>query len=124
MIKMLFAMVAMLSLTTQTESVNDISVERASFHNQYQYDFGQWVTDRLVYPQQAMLNEIEGCVDVMFTIDKVGRVVNVRVDRGASEVLNKEVMRVISLSPRWKPMKINGESVESHYTMRINFSLR
>ena len=111
---------------TPTEEVaqpTTITFEKASFNYIYKKDFSQWVNERLVYPEQARENYIKGCVYVTFTIDEYGRVKNVKIDEGICDELNQEAIRVISLSPKWNPAKLNGKPVETHYRMGINFEL-
>ena len=106
------------STPTQTTT---ITYENAEFNSNI--DFSQWVNDRLVYPEQAKENYINGRVYVTFTVDQQGKVKNVKVDKGICDVLNKEAVRVISLSPKWTPAKINGQPIETHYRIAINFEL-
>lgn len=96
------------------------SYEKASFNDN---NFAEWVNDRLVYPTHAKLNDVEGTVYVVFTVDRLGNVINAKVDKGVNEDLDKEALRVISLSPRWKPAKQNGETIETTYRIGINFQL-
>ena len=96
------------------------SYEKASFNDN---NFAEWVNDRLVYPTQAKLNDVEGTVYVVFTVDKLGNVINAKVDKGVNKDLDKEALRVVSLSPRWQPAKQNGETIETTYRIGINFQL-
>ena len=120
---MLITNPSMESNTTADSTQQTISYEKASFNNSYQYDFSQWVNDRLVYPSQAKADKAEGCVYVLFSVDKTGRVTNIKVEKSINAYLDKEAIRVVSLSPRWKPAKVNGEPTETTYRMGINFKL-
>ena len=123
MITTLFIAATMLfNNPTDTNTSNEYisSYEKASFNDN---NFSEWVNDRLVYPTQARLNDVEGTVYVVFTVDKLGNVINAQIDKGINEDLNKEALRVISLSPRWKPAKQNGQTIESSYRIGINFKL-
>jgi TonB family protein len=104
---------------TTTDTQTTVSYEKASFNN----DFAEWVNDRLVYPTQARLNHIEGTVYVVFTVDELGNVTNVKIDKSVNKDLDEEALRVITLSPRWKPAKQNGQTIESSYRMGIKFKL-
>ena len=66
---------------------------------------------------------IEGTVIVKFTIDKTGQVKDIIILSGLSDEINKEVIRVISSSPKWEPGYLNGEPVNVWYTMPVLFKL-
>ncbi|MDR3226698.1 MAG: energy transducer TonB [Prevotellaceae bacterium] len=85
--------------------------------------FRKWVNSQIKYPEQALMNGIEGMVVVKITIDKTGTVSNVVVVKAAAHILNEETVRVIYLSPKWTPGYINGEPVNVTYTFAMNFSL-
>lgn len=133
MIKSLFVAVSMLSVVNPSdanvekasESVaeNVMYVEDATFCGANANAFSDWVSDRLVYPEESRLYGSEGMVKVMFSVDKQGRVYNVKVTKPYDKLLDAEAIRVVSMSPKWKPMRINGKSVETNYILGINFKL-
>ena len=67
------------------------------------------------------LNEL--CT-LQFTVEADGRVTNVRVLRGVDESLDKEAVRVVSSSPKWKPGKQRDRAVKVTYTFPVIFQLR
>jgi len=86
--------------------------------------FSKWVNERLVYPEIAKENGVQGKVMLQFTIEKDGRVTNVRVLRGVDPSIDKEAVRVVSSSPRWKPGELDGRKVRVTYTFPVIFQLR
>ena len=86
--------------------------------------FSAWVNSRLTYPATAKKNGIQGTVTLQFTIETNGKVTNVEVIRGVEESLDKEAVRVVSKSPRWKPGYLNGKPVRVTYTYSVIFRLR
>lgn len=56
-----------------------------------------------------------------FIIDSIGNLKNIQIKRGKNEELNKEIIRVLSLSPKWIPGEINSKKVniEMYYPIRI-----
>ena len=87
-------------------------------------DFSKWVNERLVYPEIAKENGIQGRVTLQFTVEKDGRVTNVKVLRGVDSSLDKEAVRVVSSSPKWTPGKQRDRAVKVTYTFPVIFQLR
>lgn len=62
---------------------------------------------------------------VQFVIDKDGNVVNPKVIRGLDPMLDKEALRVIKLSSKWKPGELeDGTKVAVYYTVPVLFRPR
>jgi len=98
--------------------------QKPSFQGGDANDFSKWVNARLVYPEIAKENGVQGRVTLQFTVEADGRVTNVRVLRGVDESLDKEAVRVVSSSPRWKPGKQRDRAVKVTYTFPVIFQLR
>ena len=98
--------------------------EKPSFQGGDANAFSKWVNQRLVYPEIAKENGVQGRVTLKFTVEKDGRVTNVRVLRGVDPSLDKEAVRVVSSSPKWTPGKQRGRAVPVTYTVPVIFQLR
>lgn len=83
-----------------------------------------WVYSYLRYPQEAVDMGIQGVVNVEFIVEADGSVTNVKVARSVDEVLDKEAIRVISASPKWRPAIKNGEKVRVKYSLPVEFRLK
>ena len=77
--------------------------QKPSFNCGDANEFLKWVNSKLVYPEIAKENGVQGRVTLQFTVEADGRVTNVKVLRGVDESLDKEAVRVVSSSPKWKP---------------------
>lgn len=97
---------------------------KPSFNGGDANEFSKWVNSRLVYPEIAKENGVQGRVTLQFTVEADGRVTNVRVLRGVDESLDKEAVRVVSQSPKWKPGKQRDRAVKVTYTFPVIFQLR
>jgi len=86
--------------------------------------FARWVSQHMIYPQEAKDKGIEGKVLCAFTVNEEGKVVNVEVLRGADPLLDEASIAVISSSPAWTPGKHKGKKVAVAYTFPIIFSLK
>ena len=86
--------------------------------------FARWVNSRLVYPEVAKDNGIEGRVTLQFTIGKDGHLVDVKVLSAPDESLAQEAVRVVSSSPKWEPGRQRDRAVKVSYTFPVIYRLR
>ncbi len=98
--------------------------EKPSFNGGDANEFSAWVNKRLVYPEIAKENGVQGRVTLQFTVNADGSVSNVKVLRGVDPALDKEAVRVVSSSPKWKPGKQRDRAVKVTYTFPVIFQLR
>ena len=86
--------------------------------------FAKWVNSRLVYPEVAKENGVEGRVTLQFTIGKDGRLQDVKVLNSPDESLAQEAVRVVSSSPKWEPGRQRDRAVKVSYTFPVIYRLR
>jgi len=98
--------------------------EKPSFKGGDENTFTKWVLERIIYPQAAMENGVEGRVVLSFIVDADGYVKNVTVLRGVDPSIDKEAIRVVSSSPRWKPGRQRDRNVRVPYNFPLNFQIR
>jgi len=98
--------------------------EKPTFNGGDANEFSKWVNTRLVYPEIAKENGIEGRVTLQFTISKEGRLEDVKVLATPDETLAKEAVRVVSSSPKWKPGKQRDRTVKVSYVFPVIYRLR
>ena len=97
--------------------------EKPSFMGGDANAFSKWVHERLVYPEIAKKNGVQGRVTLQFTVDTDGTVKNVKVLRGVDPSLDKEAVRVVSMSPKWTPGRQKGRAVSVTYIFPVIFQL-
>lgn len=85
--------------------------------------FTVWVMGNIKYPEVARENGVQGRVTLQFTVEKDGRVTKVKVLRGVDPSLDKEAVRVVSMSPKWTPGRQRDHTVAVTYTFPIQFAL-
>jgi len=83
----------------------------------------KWVYQYLKYPEQAVIDGVQGRVMVDFIIGKDGKVSDVRVVKGVSPELDAEAVKVVSASPKWKPGRVDGNKVRTSITIPVEFRL-
>jgi len=81
------------------------------------------IMSRVVYPEIAKENGIQGRVFVEFIVNYRGQVDKVHVTRGVDPALDKEAVRVIESLTGWIPGKQRGKAVNVSFTVPINFQL-
>ena len=82
-----------------------------------------WIAGHMKYPEEAVKNNIQGRVWVIFTIEKDGEITDVKAVRSPSPLLAEEAERVVKAMPKWKPAKNKGEIVRSTFHLPISFRL-
>lgn len=98
--------------------------EKPSFNGGDANEFSKWVNSKLQYPEIAKENGVQGRVTLQFTVNPDGSVSNVKVLRGVDSSLDNEAVRVVSMSPKWKPGKQRDRAVKVTYTFPVIFQLR
>ncbi len=98
--------------------------EQPTFMGKDAKEFGKWVGSKIQYPEIARENNVQGRVILQFTIEKDGSLTNIKVVRGVDPTLDKEALRVVSSSPKWKPGRIRDKAVRVTYTFPVDFRLR
>lgn len=119
--------------TERTETLDSATIkpipfqiveEKPSFQGGDINQFLNWVRENQIYPEIAKENGIQGRVTVRATINTDGSLTDIMVVRGVDPSLDKEAIRVVSLSPKWKPGKQGGKAVPVTYNFPITFQIR
>jgi hypothetical protein len=86
--------------------------------------FLNFIRENAIYPPFPLINNEEGIVVCQFVIDKTGQLINARIVEGVNEDFDLEVLRILSLSPKWKPGKARGgDPVNMMYRLAVQFKL-
>lgn len=70
-------------------------------------------------PESLIRDGLRGRVTFQFTIQKDGNVANVKVLRGLDPSIDKEVIRLVAMSPAWTPGRHAGKIVPVTHTLNI-----
>lgn len=87
--------------------------------------FRNWVMQNVRYPAEALERRIEGNVIVKFVVNREGYIAadGVKVLQSDHQLLSEEVIRMMSLSPRWSPGIQAGKTVSVAFTLPISFQI-
>lgn len=82
-----------------------------------------YMTENIRYPQSSIEKDEQGRVFLSFTVEVDGSISNVKVEKGISDSLNFEAIRVVKSMPKWKPAILADKPVKSTVRIPINFKL-
>lgn len=85
----------------------------------------KFISQNLQYPENAIVNEVEGVVLIKFVVNAKGAIRNIEV---ISKVrhgfgLEEEAQRVIRKMPLWSPGKSKGKPVSVLFILPISFRI-
>jgi len=84
----------------------------------------RFLNKNLIFPQEAIDQELSGTVMVRFIVDKDGTVSDVEAISGPETGgIREEVVRVIRKSGKWIPANQNGRPVKSYKQQPVTFHL-
>ena len=98
--------------------------EKPKFQGGDANTFSAWVNKNLQYPEIAKENGVQGRVTLQFTVNTDGSVSDVKVLRGVDSSLDKEAVRIVSMSPKWTPGIQRERPVKVVYNFPVVFQLR
>jgi protein TonB len=84
---------------------------------------GRFLQKNIRYPSIAKENNIQGKVYIQFVVERDGSLTDIKVIREPGSGTGDEAVRVLKLSPHWKPGVQNGKPVRVQFTLPVNFSL-
>ena len=84
----------------------------------------RFLKKNLSYPDTARALGVEGVVYVSFLVNESGVLSDIKVEKGISIEIDKEVIRVVSIMPKWKwDKKIKPKNSKFKKVLPIKFSL-
>lgn len=98
-------------------------IEPPRFQGQDYAAFGEWLAERVEYPDEAAENNLYGVVHVSFIVEKDGSLSDIKIARSIDPLLDNEALRVVEMSPKWTPAKAAGKPVSVRLTFTVDFSL-
>ncbi len=86
-------------------------------------ELSRFISKHMKYPVEAQEKGLQGKVKVQFTVKKNGEICDIVVLKSPGIELENESLRIISLMPNWTPCSIDGEIIDSQYTLTLGFNL-
>lgn len=87
--------------------------------------FNKFITNRLMYPEDARIQGLQGTIYIQFIVEKDGSLSNIKVVEGKSlsPSCDQEAIRVISSSPKWMPGSKDGVPMRTKMVKPVKFAL-
>jgi periplasmic protein TonB len=83
-----------------------------------------YIASNIVYPDQAVENNIEGTVHVEFVVDDKGTISDVKtIGNKLGYGLEEEAVNVVNKLSKWSPGKVKGKNVKTRLTIPITYKL-
>lgn len=83
----------------------------------------KFIESNLKYPQEAKQKYIEGKVIAEFIVEKDGSLTDLKIIRSLYPACDKEVLRLLSIMPKWNPGYYKKEAVRTRTLMTFYFIL-
>ena len=99
------------------------TVEKSAEYKGGMQALSKFVKKNLKYPQQAQDFNIQGSVYIRFVVEKNGELTNIECIKDIGGGCGDEGIKLVQKMKRWKPGKINGQSVRQRITLPLKFQL-
>lgn len=99
------------------------SVETAPEYQGGARALAKYLGSALRYPPRARENKIQGKVYIGFIVEKNGTLTDFKIIRGIGGGCDEEAVRVLKLSPAWKPGTAEGKPVRTSYVQPITYQI-
>ncbi len=83
----------------------------------------KYLEEKMNYPEQALLNNVEGRVTIEFTVWTDGTLRDFQVLKGLGFGCDDEAIRLLREGPAWSPSKRDAQPVAEKVKVRVKFSL-
>jgi len=84
--------------------------------------FKEFVSQNLIYPEEALKNSIEGLVHTEYEVNNLGEVSDIRIKKGIGYGCDEETIRILSLMV-YEPVRNRGMRIKSKMKARILFQM-
>lgn len=86
--------------------------------------YTSYIMDNLELPALAKLENASPRVLVSFVVEKDGSISDVSVVRPSSPSMDREVVNLVRLMPKWKPGKLNANSVRTRQFLPLTIKMQ
>ncbi|MDR1763349.1 MAG: energy transducer TonB [Dysgonamonadaceae bacterium] len=83
----------------------------------------EFINNNIKYPEDCIRDSIQGIVICKFIIDDSGNIICPIIRKSVHPSLDREVLRVISIMPKWKPASLHGVPCKQCFGFPIRFNL-
>ncbi|HLF50680.1 M56 family metallopeptidase [Flavobacterium sp.] len=87
-------------------------------------EFYKFVGKNFKFPKEAIDNNLEGKIFIKFMIEKDGNLTDFQILSDLGFGTREEIIRVLSLSPKWLPGEENNKPVRVQYSLPISLAAK
>lgn len=80
-----------------------------------------FISKNFNFPKSAIQNRIDGTILINFTVNKEGKLIDIKLTRKVFPPSDKEALRMVNLMSGWKPATYKGQNIEVRYTLPITY---
>ena len=84
--------------------------------------YQKFVRENIAYPEEAILNKVEGYVYLVYTVNNIGGISDIEVTKGIGFGCDEEAVRVISMM-QYEPARNRGIKMKVEMKTKIHFKL-
>lgn len=96
----------------------------AARYSEMEMSLANLLKQKMIYPEQAKNDGIEGRVYVSFKVMTDGSISDVKVERSVNPLLDAEAIRLVNLTnKKWVPAVVDNQPIVSEYLLPVNFRL-
>jgi TonB family protein len=107
--------------STGASTGNDCSIEVPPTIKGRYGGLQKYIIDSLYYPKEALDRNIQGIVEVQFTITKDGTLKDIKYLNAPDKLLSDEVTRLLQSVPGWYPAILHNQVVDHTQSIKIPF---
>ncbi len=83
----------------------------------------KFIQHHMVYPEEAIEEEIEIKAKVILQLDQQGNVDGLRFPEQVAPIFKESILKMVGDMPNWIPAKVNGTPIHSSVNLLIEFEL-
>ena len=83
----------------------------------------KWLNKNITYPSLSHAS-IQGRVICRFVVEKDGLITNIEITKSVHQSLDREVVRLVKLMPKWSPAIKDKKIVRCYFILPVSFVLR
>lgn len=83
----------------------------------------KYLSEKMLYPRQALEHKVEGKVTVQFTVAPDGTLRDFQVLKGLGFGCDDEAIRLLKEGPAWSPSRKDAQPIAGKVRVRVKFSL-
>lgn len=83
----------------------------------------KWMAAKIVYPEGAKADSVQGQVIVSFVVDRFGGVLEAKVEKSLHSTCDVIALEAVKTMPKWTPAKNAGDDVASRLFLPVDFRM-